>query len=580
MEILKINGASYLQSDIVKKEAFNLSGKRVLLEDDIPVFQFIDNAGLDGNSIHKIRAAREILFYFSTYLKHKPTGKVLQKPTRLSELIQHLDEEELHDYRLVLGTENKEVLSKIIQNLLYLDIDIEVMLEKEEAEIRKMELFMKMSGELRQALESAKSGIYHWANNSAIKDYRSTILYTLSDIDTNLREMQEKDLKVAIMALKKSGKSVVVNCMLGGDYAPASIELPTFTTCIYRKATGKKLSLTYKDNRLSFDSSDALKKYVLSEFKSMHTDKQGEYTPADDMDISYIPGENSTTNYTIIDTPGPDLAGSYHKDIAYRWIGEADVILFIIDYSKHLTNSEEEFFQAIKKVFEEHQKFYSFIVVVNKLDLMYQSEEKKSGVRFIDLLRSKLKDLGYRGFIVFGISALQYFYALTAPQIEGCEDLTANDGKKLRECLDRCMQRYQGKDEMTALSFLDTQIRNLLWFHGKEDATLKDLKEKSGIEQLMKYINYIAMEKAHIELFHDKMSIVDKKLEGFQHDFISSLLTRLEEDSTALEKTISDITQFTTEIREAINGVICRCTGYLQIVESILAAAEEMRGSP
>jgi aerobic-type carbon monoxide dehydrogenase small subunit (CoxS/CutS family) len=31
-----------------------------------------------------------------------------------------------------------------------------------------------------------------------------------------------------------------------------------------------------------------------------------------------------------------------------------------------------------------------------------------------------------------------------------------------------------------------------------------------------------------------------------------------------------------TEIREAINGVICRCTGYMQIVESISAAAAEM----
>ncbi len=33
------------------------------------------------------------------------------------------------------------------------------------------------------------------------------------------------------------------------------------------------------------------------------------------------------------------------------------------------------------------------------------------------------------------------------------------------------------------------------------------------------------------------------------------------------------------EIRDAINGVICRCTGYMQIVESILAAAEEIKGS-
>ena len=30
------------------------------------------------------------------------------------------------------------------------------------------------------------------------------------------------------------------------------------------------------------------------------------------------------------------------------------------------------------------------------------------------------------------------------------------------------------------------------------------------------------------------------------------------------------------EVREAINGVICRCTGYMQIVESIMAAAKEM----
>ena len=34
-----------------------------------------------------------------------------------------------------------------------------------------------------------------------------------------------------------------------------------------------------------------------------------------------------------------------------------------------------------------------------------------------------------------------------------------------------------------------------------------------------------------------------------------------------------------TEIREAINGVICRCTGYMQIIESILTVAKEMKGN-
>ncbi|MFV2073976.1 MAG: (2Fe-2S)-binding protein, partial [Thermoanaerobaculales bacterium] len=32
------------------------------------------------------------------------------------------------------------------------------------------------------------------------------------------------------------------------------------------------------------------------------------------------------------------------------------------------------------------------------------------------------------------------------------------------------------------------------------------------------------------------------------------------------------------EIRYALNGNLCRCTGYVQIVESIRAAASQMRG--
>ncbi|MBW2619467.1 MAG: (2Fe-2S)-binding protein [Deltaproteobacteria bacterium] len=33
------------------------------------------------------------------------------------------------------------------------------------------------------------------------------------------------------------------------------------------------------------------------------------------------------------------------------------------------------------------------------------------------------------------------------------------------------------------------------------------------------------------------------------------------------------------QVRQAISGNVCRCTGYAKIVEAILAAAEEMRGA-
>ena len=175
---------------------------------------------------------------------------------------------------------------------------------------------------------------------------------------------------------------------------------------------------------------------------------------------------------------------------------------------------------------------------------MYLSEEKKSGLRFIDFLRTKLKELGYKVPLHFGLSALQYLYALKAPQTEGCTSLDAANGKDLREQLDQCLLLHQGKDDMTVLSFLDNQIRNLRWFHGKEDATLQDLKEKSGFEQLMRYINYISMEKAQIELLNHKMSIVNKKLDDFRIIFIDNLLKHLEQDNIKLEAIIYEITHF------------------------------------
>lgn len=542
MDVVKINSAFFTHDNPPAQSLLYPIDKKIILDGNIPLYQFIDSARLDGKSLHKIRAAGELSFECRTFLKDKTTGDVLLNPGLFSELVSYLDADRLAQYRFVLDTDDKELLSEIIQRLLYLDIDMEVMLLNEESAIRRMDLFLKSFDELEHSIGEAKSAISLAQVDASMKEYKSSILYILADIAGTMKEMQVEELKVAIMALKKSGKSVIVNCLLGDDYSPTSIELPTFTTCIYKKSRNGKISLLYKDSSTSFDSPASLRQYVLKEFKLMHA-SMNDYTDCD-MNISYIPKRNGSFPYTIVDTPGPDLAGSRHREIAYRWIREADVILFIIDYSKYLTDTEEEFLRDIKNVFEEHQKFYSFIVVVNKLDLMYLSEEKKSGLRFIDFLRTKLKELGYKGIVIFGLSALQYLYALKAPQIEGCSGLNTADGQELREHLDRCLLMHQGMDDMTVLSFLDNHIRNLRWFHGKEDATLNDLKEKSGVDQLMRYINYISAEKAQIELLNHKMALVDKKIEDFRGSFIEDLLRRLEQNQEQLLEKADEIAGF------------------------------------
>lgn len=272
-------------------------------------------------------------------------------PQSLSELISYIDEKEMPDYSLVLDTEDKDMLSEVIQQMLYLDIDMEVMLKNEESERREMDFFGEMFNNLKGNLEKAKEQICLEQSNQAIKEDRDTAIKTLSDIGDMLGDIHGKDLKVAIMALKKSGKSVLVNCFLGEEYAPASAELPTFNSCIYKKSGDRTISLKYQGQQMIFKNPSGIKEYILDEFRNAHADKKSGCI-FDDMEIRYVPNADSLCSYTIIDTPGPDLAGSDHKRVAYKWIGEADVVVFIVDYAKHLTKSEEDFFRDIKTAFE------------------------------------------------------------------------------------------------------------------------------------------------------------------------------------------------------------------------------------
>ncbi|MBK5242834.1 GTPase [Clostridium sp.] len=136
------------------------------------------------------------------------------------------------------------------------------------------------------------------------------------------------------------------------------------------------------------------------------------------MDIHYTDANNSFTSFTVIDTPGSNYSlakdsssgENIHKNITFKWIEKSDVVLFLINYSSYLSTDEDELLKSIKLEFEKHNKFYSLVVVVNKLDDMFISEcENKSVVRFLDYIRCKLNDLGYSEFVVMGTSARSYF---------------------------------------------------------------------------------------------------------------------------------------------------------------------------
>ena len=68
-----------------------------------------------------------------------------------------------------------------------------------------------------------------------------------------------------------------------------------------------------------------------------------------------------------------------------------------------------------------------------------------------------------------------------------------------------------GKNEMSTLSFIDDQLEKLECFYGLVDYDLNTLKEKSGVPSLVNYTTYIAMQKAHIEVYRPLIRSIDEK---------------------------------------------------------------------
>ncbi|AGB41047.1 dynamin family protein [Halobacteroides halobius DSM 5150] len=557
MKVERIKGKEYIEDSSIIKDTLDKKRRSkeeyvFILQDDMPIFEFIEQLDLSGYYMYILKVAKEIEFDFKVSLKTDEEQVLKEDVETLSEVIEEVDEDNLEQYKLVLYTEDKDVVSDVIQQLIYLDCDIDVLLKEEERERKLIEYFKREFNELEKAVKNSRSEIEEIEVES-IEQEKENIINILASIETNLDEVVNRDLRISVMATKKAGKSMVVNSFLGEEYAPTSLELPTPNTCIYKQGKENEITLRYNEKEKKFNTPKKIKKFIHKKFKEAQNDQENGYA-LDDMEIEYEnkDKENVFSNYTIIDTPGPDLAGTEHKDIAYKWIKNSDVVLFVVDYTKHLTDNEEEFLKDIKKTFERYDKFHSMIIVVNKLDQMYTSEESKSAIRFLDYLRSRLKDLGYEGIRILGTSALQYFYALKAPQLKGCEGLDTDDNRELMDNLDMAIADYIGQKEMTLLDFIEGQLRKLKRFHGIRDATLETLKKESGMIRLKEFTNYIATEKANTESYKALMRKIDEKFSELKNKLLISQLQKLEDKKEELEEKIDKLIEFFEDRKKAI----------------------------
>ncbi len=423
----------------------------------------------------------------------------------LFELLKALNETDKGVYVSIKSNDNKE-LFEILQQLINLRIDLDVYKDEDISRNKSVVFFRTKHKELKAYLLSFDNTLKYIDshNLNSIEELKKSII---ESIEKSIKEIDriEKPIKVAVFATKKSGKSMVVNCLLNEEYAPTSLELATPNVLVYKPYRGDKIKLVYEDQELEFEKPENIKEFI----RKIYEDVNLQGRALGDMTIYYP----ATTGhfYEVYDTPGPDLAGSEHRDIYEKVLPHIDVSIFLIDYTKYAQDTEMKLFEDIKKEFEKLQKNHTFICLINKIDTIFQDESaEKVTVRIADFMENKLKSLGYSNFVVIPISAMMYFYtnkiASRYQDIMNCKDVVS--------FLQDLVKRDDIRNDETYRTFIRNvqNLANNIYDMHNRDITYNDLIKFTNMDFLIKYLNFVIQNKADIEKTWSIIASIDSSI--------------------------------------------------------------------
>ena len=554
--------------ELVKQEIQNDSSLVFIYSGQDTLYDYINALYDNGNGLDAEMLYRFKVCYESHDLRFEYSADGCQDKrqlTSMSALINELDRNT--PCRIVVENDDPIELAFIVQQLIYIEYPLEkvdILRRKEEKDAAKTKRFMNKVQELLNGCVSAVNRLkdlkqrVETEDNDAEKQKRlkdiEDSLQSCLDIEQSVRKAMEVELKFAVAASKKAGKSVIVNCFLGEEIAPTSTELATPNNCIYKKSQDKQyhLQLEGDSSRQDFDNCGDIKKTINDYFReAQNNDTEGFALP--DMDISYVTDDNNFSSYTIFDTAGPDAAGTKHGEAAERAMKQCDVAVFAIDYAKYLTKSEEEYLRQVKQQFTAQNKFHSLIFALNKIDVRYtDADSPKSFIMSVDFLKTRMGriDPAYKDCIVFPTCSLEYFSAIEAEKA-GITELNAENSLPIDE-LKRV--KFKHKD-VRSLAWLHTHSENLEYYHGIETISYDVFKKDSGMPALMSYVSYVARSKARDEIVNSITFKIDEQQRNIKRvlDNIANIEALINADDDKIDEITVILDDYEMSVREILS---------------------------
>ncbi|WP_241734933.1 dynamin family protein [Paenibacillus alvei] len=198
----------------------------------------------------------------------------------------------------------------------------------------------------------------------------------------------------------------------------------------------------------------------------------------------FIDSELTRQGFVFVDTPGADSINARHTGVAFEYMKQADIILFVTYYNHAFSQADRQFLTQlgrVKDAFELDKMFF----VVNASDLAASPEELSS---VLDYVEDRLREFGVRNPRLFPISSLQALEGKQQAQSEKIE-------KSGIEAFEQSFLQFAG-NELSQLSIHSAQIsleRAAKQLKAMWDASHADAAERE--RELLRYQNLV--EQAH-----------------------------------------------------------------------------------
>ncbi len=180
-----------------------------------------------------------------------------------------------------------------------------------------------------------------------------------------VKKLEEDRFHLVVVGEFNHGKTTFVNALLGAPALPTGVT-PT-TATIHHLRWGATPSATVV--RASGEATPI-------DFESVRTfavGGEGKPDEVDHLDVTY-PAPLLEERIVLVDTPGVNDLSLQRADITYRYIPEADAVLFLLDAGQILKESERAFIQD-KILGQARDKI---VFVVTKWDLLSPSEQAEA----------------------------------------------------------------------------------------------------------------------------------------------------------------------------------------------------------